>query len=648
MYLTKNVSLFLIVLSAVNAVALPTNNTKTASFRNPNNNDPNPICVPTRWTDIATFFIGNYFAHAATVKLHPGESALPAILAFVSALLLPTSGLIRGLNGVLRHASFRKRGFGKAFSRGSDYQTAVAAGALCMVVRTKFWRPQTGDEISDVILRGKCSPPPDRKNADNNFLEMELNSEEQEATEKKLKVYSPPWAQEQGRFWIYTDTLSENVDPSRVIHGSYDFKCQRRSYALAYVPRDAKVESTESPTRPVHLNAIERGKEEEHDEDGITPATYPAIEEPNTTLELALAPLDGLAVEEPLCPNPDRPIQQIMSASYNLPKAIIAIIQLIYATTTLYQSRGNQITIYGYAAFGLTVVPYAIMSLVNLISALVTPDYPALFMVGSDIMDEAIRRGAMFDGVVGRLVLDPQPTTQKATPTATVVSVHKDDVFVSEFLYRCKDKESKFTVTIIDYPTPTDEKDRELKTVDKADTDLSPSVFVPSCSKFRREDYRDFELNIYKTSMTLQGLFIFSVGPHHSTRGMPLSIVLSDHFPMIVPRPFKQAILLIFKMVENCVPTVLLINGLVVFAVIGGLSHFNPGLSTNSQRGWTMTWCVLGIIAGGMPLEILLGGDDIRVIEKFVPLLVSVFLYGIPSIGGFVVVAQMIQAYGTC
>jgi hypothetical protein len=176
-------------------------------------------------------------------------------------------------------------------------------------------------------------------------------------TEKKLKVYSPPWAQEQGRFWRYTDTSNEDADPSRAINGSYDFKCQRRSYALAHVPRDAEVESAESPTHPIHLHAIERGKKEEHTEEGITPATDLAIEKPTATPELA--PPDGPAVEKPLCPNPDPPARQVIGASYNLPKAIIAVVQLIYATTTLYQARGNQVTIYGYAAFGLTVVSYA-------------------------------------------------------------------------------------------------------------------------------------------------------------------------------------------------------------------------------------------------------------------------------------------------
>jgi hypothetical protein len=62
---------------------------------------------------------------------------------------------------------------------------------------------------------------------------------------------------------------------------------------------------------------------------------------------------------------------------------------------------------------------------------------------------------------------------------------------------------------------------------------------------------------------------------------------------------------------------VLIVNGLVVFAVIGGLSHFNPGSSTNSQRSWTMTWYVFGMIAGVLPIEDILGGNDVGSFEKY-------------------------------
>jgi len=39
-------------------------------------------------------------------------------------------------------------------------------------------------------------------------------------------------------------------------------------------------------------------------------------------------------------------------------------------------------------------------------------------------------------------------------------------------------------------------------------------------------------------------------------------------------------------------------NALVVFSVIGGLSHFHRGSSTNIQRSWMMTWYVFGMIFG--------------------------------------------------
>ncbi|KAJ3956645.1 hypothetical protein N0V92_006789 [Colletotrichum tropicale] len=42
---------------------------------------------------------------------------------------------------------------------------------------------------------------------------------------------------------------------------------------------------------------------------------------------------------------------------YNLVRVLASIIQLIFAVSTLYRTRGDQIERYGYAAFGLTVIP---------------------------------------------------------------------------------------------------------------------------------------------------------------------------------------------------------------------------------------------------------------------------------------------------
>lgn len=93
-----------------------------------------------------------------------------------------------------------------------------------------------------------------------------------------------------------------------------------------------------------------------------------------------------------------------ISWSYNFSKGLIAIFQALYASATLYETQGDQIDRYGYAAFGLTVAPYLMMSIINLIGTVLTPEYSTVFMVESEIMKEARERnGAFFSGVVGKL-----------------------------------------------------------------------------------------------------------------------------------------------------------------------------------------------------------------------------------------------------
>lgn len=98
-----------------------------------------------------------------------------------------------------------------------------------------------------------------------------------------------------------------------------------------------------------------------------------------------------------------------LSYSTNTLKCMAAIIQLVFACITLYQVRGDQITRFGYASFGLTVIPYAVMSLVNLTANIVTPDYPTLYVVHSEVLEEVEkRRGCKFDGTVGTFEVPPE------------------------------------------------------------------------------------------------------------------------------------------------------------------------------------------------------------------------------------------------
>lgn len=112
----------------------------------------NLICTPTNWYNIIIFFLGNYVAHAATVQSYPGERTWSSMMATIGALLIPSSGLIRGINSIARNARFKRKSFLAAW-RDTDYQAIATAGAFCMVVRKKLWKPYPGDKLSNVVLR---------------------------------------------------------------------------------------------------------------------------------------------------------------------------------------------------------------------------------------------------------------------------------------------------------------------------------------------------------------------------------------------------------------------------------------------------------------------------------------------------------------
>jgi hypothetical protein len=105
--------------------------------------DPNLLCTPTKWLDILIFFFANYLAHAATVKALPGECAEDLAFAVLLAIAFPFSGVARGLEAVMRHASL--------YRHSNDLRTAARAGALCIVVRTESWVP---DSSQNSVIKG--------------------------------------------------------------------------------------------------------------------------------------------------------------------------------------------------------------------------------------------------------------------------------------------------------------------------------------------------------------------------------------------------------------------------------------------------------------------------------------------------------------
>jgi hypothetical protein len=410
---------------------------------------------------------------------------------------------------------------------------------------------------------------------------------------------------------MHTDTREEFVHPSRTVHVSYDFKDQAWSYALAHVPRDAVIIAN-------HL-------------DDVTPRL---LESKGTGISQKSSVMKSRVIKS--LPEAHKP-KTVIAASYSIPRVIIAMFQLGYAIVTVYQSRGNQIEHYGYAAFALTVIPYAIMSLINLLGHMLTPDYHALYLVASDVIDEAIKRGCRFDGVVGRL-------EQDMDDRSAVCEVFDGGERNSgtEFLYSDATISKTFPISVVDYTSQSLAKSWSRnylkkmaeailakaarrryvnKKVDEVAQDLSASVFIPSCSEFRRLNSYTYPTDKNRSQMTPQGSFGFS--SQKSTVDWRVLVCILDAG--------------------------------VIMGIIGGITGLRSGQASNSQLNWILHWYNLGACFSGF--EIFDGiqnrawpEPDMGPPPKYDVwlMLLPCVLYGVPAIGGHIVVLNMLYDWGSC
>ncbi len=88
--------------------------------------DSKLLCLPTKWSDIVIFFLGNYIAHAATLRSLPGARLYETALRTYMALFFPISGIGIGIRGIMSLANLAK----------TDLEVAARAGALCKIINT--------------------------------------------------------------------------------------------------------------------------------------------------------------------------------------------------------------------------------------------------------------------------------------------------------------------------------------------------------------------------------------------------------------------------------------------------------------------------------------------------------------------------------
>lgn len=100
-----------------------------------------------------------------------------------------------------------------------------------------------------------------------------------------------------------------------------------------------------------------------------------AVDTPNWCLRIVPKSFTVVPLLEP----PAVPLQ--LSCNYKLLTASAGMIQVLAGSMAIYHASEREIPYLGYAAYSLTVIPYIIMSVVNLVGSMCQPQYPAIFLV---------------------------------------------------------------------------------------------------------------------------------------------------------------------------------------------------------------------------------------------------------------------------
>lgn len=368
--------------------------------------------------NVLTFLATNYVAHAATVKSSPGEGAIAVAMNTVLALCFPMFGLLRAINAIARRSRFG----------GSELKNACRAGALCMVVRSPEWRPEVGEEVEAIVVE---EIKPEEENM------HELEDRTTGTSEAEIINYLPSYAREGSSAWAYFDSIGArahvDLDNTR-IHGSYKLS---PGYTFAIVPRHASLlefkdtdamvpdEASNEATFTTQFSA--GGIVEDHESNSENTSNT------STAFRQCISRIAGRAAaamrKEHTATTASRGTVSDISSNYSLVKPVASMVQILSAFNTLFLHRSDVVERWGYASFHLTVIPYLVMSMVNLVSNLLSADYSCIYMVESETMREAKKRGSVFAGAVA--VIEeiergnaPRPTLEDAPSWTGFTSQH--------------------------------------------------------------------------------------------------------------------------------------------------------------------------------------------------------------------------------
>ncbi|KAF8247175.1 hypothetical protein K440DRAFT_601480, partial [Wilcoxina mikolae CBS 423.85] len=354
-------------------------------------------CSSTLIIPILQYVVTNYIAHAFTIRFSPGYGKFYTLIFSLKALIFPCFGLLTACRTVEL----------LAITEVDPLNRALEAGALCTIARTKEWRPEVGDKV---WMRQNTSEPETKSESETKSV-PETKSPQTNINDPRLKAV---YCQEEGVEGLHQSyinvhglcrlprahadgsSLKGNICdccektrldecPEKSLHKKEMGlqHCQKGQYMLVRIPPHCSVkwnrrEDFHETIKRHHAKdtRLERFNKPSAPQKTDTEATATeSINQPYITL------FDfGIA------------------GSQSTIKSFVALFQLYSIFKIL---MANKLLDYG--AYQLTLVPYALMSFINIVSGFVTPSYPAVYMVRSKVMEEAESRGGVFDGCVGEL-----------------------------------------------------------------------------------------------------------------------------------------------------------------------------------------------------------------------------------------------------
>jgi hypothetical protein len=286
---------------------------------------PNLVCFPTKATDVLLFFLSNYVAHAATVKTAPGAQTLEVMVGMLISLFFPVLGMSRAFEVILGWSWKLSPKFPFLQFEADTLQTALKAGALVVAVRNQMWKPAA----TDGMLRDLRRPTED------DYLLGDISHDVQTRAGERSEAQTPLAPGD--------DSVKASASSGR----SGGFKCSVRTLP-GYPENDPGWFMFGTPN--VHGGFK-------------LPKGYDWLRLPRNTRVL---PYGRPLIESQ--PASGETAEVRLPTSFSVAQPIIAIFQTVSAGWTLYKASGDQIDQFGFAAFGLTVTPYLLMSIINFLA----------------------------------------------------------------------------------------------------------------------------------------------------------------------------------------------------------------------------------------------------------------------------------------